>query len=241
MYGSNNILKIRIKHLKIIAALLSAIPFLKCIILNGSLAEGKVKKDSDIDLLIIAKEGRIFTVRFFSNILVFLSGLKKSPDDHKDDNGRFCLNYFLTENSLLVPTGRGEEVDSYCARNYSKSLMVWGKREIYWKFMEENRKNWEKFLDSNIQEMKKGEKLKSYRDELRRKVKEKLPVKNFYYLILIKRIGEKILSRSFGELFEKIVKNIQLKKINSDPRTKKYPRFIVANDKEMRFHPPSPR
>jgi len=37
---------------------------------------------------------------------------------------------------------------------------------------------------------------------------------------------------------ESILKKYQIKKIESDPRTKKYPALIVYNDKELRFHPP---
>ena len=53
-----------------------------------------------------------------------------------------------------------------------------------------------------------------------------------------KRLSEVFLSGRFGDWLERKLKSIQIKKIESDPRTKKYPLLIVYNDRELRFHPP---
>ena len=223
---NNKLFKIRIKHLKAVATLLQLTPFLRCILLNGSLAEGKIEQTSDIDLLLIAKDGRIFSTRFFASILTWLTGLKRSSDEKKDHSGKFCLNYFLTVSFLTVPTGRGEKVDQYCAHNYSKSLMVWGKRDIFFNFMEINRENWSKYLTNQKSY------LKSKND--RSKIKSKIPIRTWHFGVRMRDFMEKML----GDRVEQMLKKIQLRKINRDPRTIKYPDYIVINDKELRFHSP---
>ena len=241
--AKNKLIKRRIRHLKAVATLLQLTPFLRCILLNGSLAEGKTKRTSDVDLLIVAKDNRIFTTRFFASILVWLTGLKRSSDESKDHSGRFCLNYYLTESFLVVPTGRGEEVDRYCASNYSKSLMVWGMRDIYFQFMEINRENWKKYLNFSFAYEQKGvtnPRSRKYHTNIqhtkyRKILKKNFPIRTFHTGIRLRNIVEQLL----GDRAEGILKRIQLRKINRDPRTKKYPTYIVVNDKEMRFHPPS--
>ncbi len=217
----DKLFKLRIRHLKAVATLLQLTPFLRCIMLNGSLAQGKIKLSSDIDLLMVAREGRIFTARFFASILTWLTSLKRSSNPKKDHSGKFCLNYFLTENFLVVPTGRGEKVDRYCAHNYSNSLMVWGKRDIYFNFINANRENWKKFLirnkiqDTNIKQI-----------QNRNKIKSSIPIRTFHMGVRFRNIVEKMI----GDRIEQYLKSIQLKKIKVDNK------YVVANDKELRFH-----
>jgi len=192
--------------------------------LNGSLAEGKIKLSSDIDLLIVAKDGRIFTTRFFASILTWLTSLKRSSDTKKDHSGKFCLNYFLTENFLVIPTGRGEKVDRYCAHNYSNSLMVWGKRDIYFNFINVNRENWKKYLKKPFAVYR-----IPYTVYLRKVLKSNFPIRTFHLGIKLRNIVEKMI----GDRIEQYLKKVQLRKIKIDNK------YVVANDKELRFHSPS--
>lgn len=210
----------RLCHLKIMATFLQLVPFLRCVILNGSMAEGRIKFSSDIDILIIAKRGRIFTARFLALLLAKLLGKKRSSDEKKPHNGKFCFNYFLTDNFLIIPHHRDPLTNEYCAKNYSKSVLVWGDQKLFEKFMRINLKWMKKYQISKCSP--------SF------SLSEKKHAKAWATTIL----SEKILSNRFGDIVELGLKNIQLKKINRDPRTKRYPTFIVANDREMRFHLP---
>ena len=211
----------RLNNLKIMAKLLQLVPFIRCVVLNGSMTENKIKRSSDIDLLIIAKRRRIFTCRAHVLFWAYISGLKRSTNEIRGHAGRFCFNYFLTDNFLTIPSGRGEKMDKYCAENYSKSKLIWGDEEIFTKYMTTNLVWMKKFLPQ----------ISSHKAV-------SLYAENIKLFIWKAKILEYILRSSFGDWIERILKNIQVKKIEQDPRAKKYPQLIAISDKELRFHPP---
>jgi predicted nucleotidyltransferase len=229
----NRLIQKRINKTKLVGRFLAHLPFVRCVILNGSLASGKSKPSSDIDILIIAKSGRVFTCRFFVNTIGTLLGIKRSKDDKRAHAGKFCFNYFLTENFLKIPTGRGEKVDKYCAENYSASKFVAGDYRLYEKFMKTNDELFKRYgcvseLSSRpipnppLGGLEEGE--RSRHKWCRR--------------FLVSPMADVEMTRNIGDLLEKFLKNFQIKLINKDTRTKKYPNLIVFNDKELRFHPP---
>lgn len=210
-----------------IAKILILFSFVRCVILNGSLASGKHKKSSDIDILIISKDGRIFTTRFFVNLIAILFRIKRSKNNDRGHAGKFCFNYILTESFLKIPTGRGWKIDCYCADNYSKSQYIAGDYKLFIEFMKINIPLFDKYsFEIQTSNLKFPSKSKN---------------QNPYCRAFRLRTG---FQNSFGmkkyfDWFEKWAKNYQIKKIESDPRTKKYPNLIVYNDRELRFHPPS--
>lgn len=214
-----------VRKLRYVSKLLMFIPFVRCIILNGSLSMGTFKKSSDIDILIIAKDKRIFTCRFLVVGILALFGLKRSSDESKPHAGKFCVNYFLTESFLTIPTGRGEKIDRYCAINYSASVFVAGDRKLFDRFMQRNE---ELFCLSA-----------SSLPEKSKDIVDRLKVKYCSNISIIQNIFEWFLIGSFGNSIEKKLKDIQIRKIELNPQVKKYPDLIAYNDKELRFHPPS--
>lgn len=219
----------RLNKTKLMGRFLQTIPFLRAVILNGSLAFGKSKESSDIDLLIIAKSKRIFTVRFFVNFIGIVSGQKRSKDEKKSHAGKFCFNYFLTDNYLKIPTGRGEEMDKYCAENYSKSMLVWGDEKLFNKFFETNQELFDLYSCHSRPDRESGKLSYYFVDTCLHRTDRRKAEFN---------ICEKILSGKFGDWLEQKFKQYQINKIESDPRTQKYPDLIIYNDHELRFHPP---
>ena len=215
-----NLVRRRLFKARFISRAIACLPFVRCVILNGSLASGEHKKSSDIDILIIAEDERIFTARFFVNILAIILGIKRSSDRGKPHAGKFCFNYFLTASFLKIPTGRGTEMDRYCAQNYSKSQFIAGDIELFKKFMRTNKKLFEKY----------NCKITNNKSQISNKILNS----KFQILNSVKGGLEYFLT----DRFEILVKNYQVRRIESDPRTKKYPSLIVYNDRELRFHPP---
>lgn len=199
--------------------ILITLPFTRAIILNGSLTTGTSKKSSDIDFLIIAKSGRIFTARFLVNVLGTLTFIKRTSSESSSHANLFCFNYFLTESFLKIPVGRGKEVDDYCADNYSKSVLVAGDKIVFAKFLDQNRSL---FGDRALTDPGKYIKYFGHKRS-----------KNY-----LKTILEYLLGGKFGDVVERGFKNFQKRLIELDGRTQKYPEFIVYNDYELRFHPP---
>ncbi len=217
-----------LKKARLLSIFLQWAPFLRCIILNGSLAAGTAKESSDIDILIIARRGRIYTVRFCVNSFAAILGIKRS-NDNKSHAGKFCFNYFLTDNFLTVPIRRGRKVDRYCADNYSRSVLVWGKQTVFDRFMEENEELFRKATtDDRRPAYRRG----------KPPTEVALPMKIFHPVFVIGRILEFFLNGWLGKRMENVLKRYQIRKIEKDERTKKYPDFIVYSDRELRFHPP---
>lgn len=211
----------RLIKVRMMAYLLQAVPFLRCLILNGSLAEGRARPDSDIDILIIAADGRIYTVRFLVNLLAIITFQKRSKDEAKNHAGKFCFNYFMTTSYLKIPVGRGGAMDQYCAYNYSHSRLITGNREVFKEFLIENQPLFSLVISGIATPPE------NYRG-----------ARNDLIMRMVARFCELWLSGIFGDWLERRLKNWQVERIEHDARTRRYPDLIVYNDRELRFHPP---
>jgi hypothetical protein len=80
---------------RIVASLIYNHPFVKGILISGSLSKGSFSKKDDIDFFIIADPGRIWLCRAFLMMFkkIFLLNSKKY----------FCINYFIDSDSLEIP------------------------------------------------------------------------------------------------------------------------------------------
>lgn len=213
----------RLAKVKRLGCFLQTIPYVRAVLLNGSLAMGNTKESSDIDLLLIVKSGRLYTCRFVVLFVSTICQIKRPKDTAKSHAGKFCFNYFLADNYLKIPTGRGEKIDQYCADSYGNSVLIYGD-QIYDKFSKVNRPL---FSRSKKHPSEKYEKvLKNY-----------FPLKKSHFSFL-QTLAESILNGRIGGWFEQYIKNFQIRKIKSDPITARYPDLIVYNDLEARFHPP---
>ena len=190
------------------------------------MARGDAKRSSDIDLLIVGKSGRLFTVRFFATFWMSILGIKRSKDTKQNHAGKICLNYYLADDYLKIPTGRGEKIDRYCALNYSKAKYLEGDYRLFEKFIKANQQLFQKYHDLGCHpELDSGSRLSRFR------IKSGMT-------FMGTRIIEKMLPGKSGDWVEAKLKSSQIRRIESDPITQKYPELIVYNDRELRFHPP---
>lgn len=60
---------------------------------------GDVNEDSDIDLFVVVKNGRLFTARFFLTGLLHLLGVRRHG---RKIAGRFCLSFFIDDSDLCL-------------------------------------------------------------------------------------------------------------------------------------------
>lgn len=77
--------------------LFAKIPGILCVCVCNSLAMNAVHKNSDIDLFIITKKNRLWTVRILITLLLFIKGERKTAKHHA---WKFCLSFFITENAF---------------------------------------------------------------------------------------------------------------------------------------------
>ncbi len=166
-------------------------PFLKSVFLSGSLAQETATESSDIDFMIIAREKRIWTCRFFLVLYSFL--FKKYRHGDKIKN-RFCLNHFITDDNLLI---RNKNI--YNAQTYANFYEL-GNKRMLWDFYRVN-----EWIGDYLVNFKTN---RFYKLSL-----------NFFRCRFIGIVLEFILSSTLGDILEGIFKKIQLYFIERNPLT----------------------
>jgi hypothetical protein len=200
--------------------LFQGFPFIKLILITGSLAFGNVKPESDFDILIFVRKGRIWTVRFLTTLFFRVFGLRRSE---KKTRNKICLNHYISNSALEI-----KFKNLYEAQAYSRFLPAWENEPgFYQKFCLANR--WigdylvfwpEKFISQSAV-------IFSYQ----RRIKQKR------FLKFISRLSEVALGGKLGDLVEKFLRKIQREHILSRPLKDKTTSRIIAEDSELEFHP----
>ncbi len=99
--------RVRIAHKKLkllahIVAWLRYVPYLETIFASGSLALLNTSELSDLDVLIVVRQGRIWTARFFITALCELLRVRRTKF-HIRAPDAICLNHYVTDTNLSVP------------------------------------------------------------------------------------------------------------------------------------------
>jgi hypothetical protein len=110
------------------------VPFVKMVAVCNTLAFGSPTTQSDIDLFIVAKRGRIFMVRTFATVLFHLLGVRRHGNKIA---GMFCLSFFVADDALDLSPIRTDDHDVYLPFWMATLRLVYGK-DIYHEFMAHN-------------------------------------------------------------------------------------------------------
>lgn len=79
------------------ARLLRLVPFVRFVGLGNTLAFGIANPDSDVDVLIVLRQGRMFLGRLLATLAVQLAGWRRHGQHVA---GRICLSFYLVEPTL---------------------------------------------------------------------------------------------------------------------------------------------
>lgn len=225
--GRKDIIKKRIERQKVadkkwrkarrVIYLLQFIPFIRLVMVSGSLAMNNTKNESDIDLLIVSKFGRIWTCRGLTTLFIHLIGQRRHGDLTKN---RFCLNHYLTDQSLKIPFQ-----SLYNSQTYSHLTPMWEEKPplLYKQFQKAN--SWV------------GNYLSLYPFSeggyLRR-------IKTNCLLGFFRKTIETILDNKVGNALELLLREFQKRRIKKDPLTDQKGGRVIFNDRQLEFHPASP-
>lgn len=80
---------------------LAALPLVRMIGVTGSLALSNTQAQSDIDLLVVVRRGRIWTARLLLLLTAQLMGRRRTYDDRQAPD-KLCLNHFITDDALVM-------------------------------------------------------------------------------------------------------------------------------------------
>lgn len=211
------------------------IPFVDFVLASGSLATGNMNENSDFDVIVGARQGRIFTARFFCWLIFRILGWRAKHPNTSQSNlpqslplqytvllkwrhpwrDKICFNHFVTSAAYRLSPPHNE----YWKKLYELLVPVYGSLEAIQKFFDANA-NWAGPVDIN-----------KYLKDPRYRYQKKG---------LVAKIREWILGGWFGDQLEKL-KFIQiyfikrgLNKTGHEPR-------IIFNDNELEFHPDTKR
>ncbi|TSC52117.1 MAG: hypothetical protein LiPW39_614 [Parcubacteria group bacterium LiPW_39] len=123
------------KKLKKIGRWLALVPFLRLVAVTGSLTAYNTRQESDFDLLIVAKSGRLWLTRIFTTALLGFLGVRRHDQLTRD---RICLNCYLTNDSLEIKN-EAKPRDWHSAQEYGRLTPILEiKPGLYQKFIQAN-------------------------------------------------------------------------------------------------------
>lgn len=195
------------------AWLLRFVPFVEFALASGSMATGNVSATSDFDVLIGAREGRIFTTRFFAALAFGTFGWRRSRLDHSwAAADKVCLNHFVTRGAYCL---KSPYSDAWRAM-YRNLVPVFGTLVAVNAFWEAN-SGW---MGRHVQ----------YAEDARH-IGERANV--------IGRTLATLFSGTLGDALERSLRFMQMKKIERSMRAvpKEYRPRIIVSDIELEFHP----
>ena len=113
-----------IKRARWMTQVIRRFPFVRAVILSGSLSKNVMPKDGDVDYFIITQPGRLWIARTFLVLFkkLFLLNSKKY----------FCVNYFIDEDHLEI-----EEKNRFTATEIATLLPVYN-AQLYDRFYQAN-------------------------------------------------------------------------------------------------------
>ncbi len=204
------------------------IPFVEFAVAAGSLATGNVHADSDFDVIIGARTGRIFTARFFCVLAFGLFGWRRKRLHGADADTTYksnktyrsytadkvCLNHFVTAASYRLAPPH----NAYWKHLYGNLVPVFGSAGRIKKFFAAN-EDWAEG--------------RGYEIDLRHLHQTDSR---------IKKIREFLLGGRFGDWLERKLKAVQVARIEkSFQKEAGYKPRIIYRDDELEFHPDTRR
>lgn len=201
----------KIKAVRKYLTLLSLTPWVKGIFLCNTMAYQNSRAESDIDLLVITKPGKIWTTRFL--MTSFTKFLNLRPRDENNKN-KLCLSFFLTQGNLKLENLKiHPQRDIYLTYWIDQLMPIYQTQDAYNNFRRAN--TWIKKYLPNCYSYKLAFAMRITKTKLRRRIKkflEFLPGENYF-----KKIQLKVLPESLREM------------ANKDSR-------VIITDKMLKFH-----
>lgn len=112
-------------RVKLYGQYMRAVPFVKMIAVCNNLSYDNPSEQSDIDLFIVIKPGRMWLARLAITLILQFYGVRRYGNNIA---GRFCLSFFVTENKLSVEEFELKPEDPYLAYWVKNLTPVYGEK-----------------------------------------------------------------------------------------------------------------
>lgn len=224
LYGRDHLVALRMRRQKYadreiraarrVARVFSFLPFVRMAGITGSLAMKNAERGSDWDFFVVLRAGHIWTGRMIATIVLHLLGLRRHG---RYVSRRACLNFWVTDRSLEIPLQ-----DIFSSGEYAFLIPLFDDG-VFVEFQEANRwmRRFRPFLEPS-------------------RLPHLFRIPDTGFSSGMRRFLERIVS---SERLEYFVRDIQKKKIESNPKTTLPGAIIEANDDRLVFlpHPRGPQ
>lgn len=193
---------------------LARIPFVRAVFVCNTLAMGTADEDSDIDVLIIVRKGRIFLTRVLSVLVLSLFGLRRTK---KKINNKICLSFYLADDNLNLEKIAIKD-DLYLINWLNNLLPAYDPSDLHGSILRANK--WaEKYLVNGWKNMECG-------------------MWNVECVGMLKKFFEKLWGGRYGDLIEAQAKGAQLTKmkLNYTSVQNALDTRVVVSDSMLKFH-----
>lgn len=117
------------------ARFISLVPTVKMVAITGALAMENAADESDIDLMIVTKEGTLWTSRLLAYfVLRIMNYTVRKPGD-KNQKDKLCLNMWLDESDLAW---HPKKRNLYTAHEIAQVVPLISRDQTYEKFIQKN-------------------------------------------------------------------------------------------------------
>ena len=209
----------KVKRGQLAARLISFFPFWRLAAITNTVAQENSRPTSDIDWLVVVKEGRLWTARFLLTLWLSLFGLRRHG---KKVANRICLSFFITENNLNLAPLALNDGDIYLTYWPTKIIPLLNAQETLEKFFRANFWVREYLPNFNLDYLSPDHRALS-----------PSPAARFF-----KQSLEKLLSGRAGDAAERFLRHLQLTKMSKreEARIKEIESAVVINDQMLKFH-----
>lgn len=202
------------------------IPFVDFVLASGSLTTGNMNENSDFDVIVGVRQGRIFTARAFCILSYGMLDWRKKGRTASTENlpagrqvyakaDKFCFNHFVTPAAYRL----SDPHNDYWKKLYSSLVPVYGNPDAVQKFFEAN-EDWAGFKKVDSQDSRYLYKKRGW----------------------VAQFREWILPGALGSWLERKLKATQIQRIEKSLKiVSGYKPRIIYNDNELEFHPHTKR
>ncbi|MBU0661485.1 hypothetical protein KKG22_04910 [Patescibacteria group bacterium] len=208
----------KMKIAKKAAKLYRYIPFVQAVYVCNQIQIG-VDKDSDIDVFIVVKQGRIWITRFLVTMITALRGIRRS---NKKTTDRICLSFYGVDTALNFSAIRiDSSPDIYLAYWLKTLIPIYDPHHVYRRIQLEN--TW---ADAHV------------RSKYEVHVSKEWFVKDHRMSKIVKRFFEIAWKGAYGDMVNNLAKGLQDTKMKKNRKSIQYEADsrVIISDNILKFH-----
>lgn len=195
------------------------VPFVRALFVCNTVASGVASQDSDIDVLIVIRSGRMWLTRFLVTSILSLWKLRRHG---KKVANRICLSFYVTDDALDMSSIRWGSPDIYLAYWLTQLVPVYDPEDILSTLQKKN--TWStQYIPQGFQPYQ---------------VHTHIRVCPHKLSTMVRAFFEKVWHGNYGDLLEQQAKQLQLSKIKRNVKSVQAAEDtrVVVSDTMLKFH-----